>query len=174
MHILRFKSLKPSDGKGTDEAFTPSTHARLVNALWFVTLVLCLCVSLLSILAMQWLDEFHSRMRRPVPSAHHLAMRHHVLRGGLDKWRLGAFISALPFLLHTATFLFFIGVVVLLHEVDKLIASVVATLVGVAYLFYITATLLPLWHGESPTVTPLLYLIHGLLFYIGAVAQRQA
>jgi len=66
-------------------SFTVTTNALWINGLWFASLTLSLAVSLLAILAKQWLNEFKSRMRAPYSSPKMWAMRHSAYRGGLER-----------------------------------------------------------------------------------------
>ncbi|KAJ7702786.1 hypothetical protein B0H17DRAFT_1167091 [Mycena rosella] len=136
--------------------FTPSSGVRWINALWFTSLALALCVSLLAILAKQWLTEYNSRMLAPVASQRRWVWRHLVYNSGLDSWKLLAFISTLPLILHVSLFLFLAGLVVFLWGLDKIIANIILGLTALVLVFYSVAFMLPLWKGDCPTATPLL------------------
>ncbi|KAJ7870805.1 hypothetical protein B0H14DRAFT_2302663, partial [Mycena olivaceomarginata] len=136
--------------------FIPDSGARWINALWFTSLALALCVSLLAILAKQWLTEYDSRMLAPVASQRRWVWRHLVYNSGLDTWKLPAFISTLPLILHVSLFLFLAGLVVFLWGLDKVIANIILWLTSLVLVFYVVTFMLPLWKGDCPTATPLL------------------
>ncbi|KAJ7683822.1 hypothetical protein B0H14DRAFT_2165884, partial [Mycena olivaceomarginata] len=136
--------------------FTPGSSARWINALWFTSLALALCVSLLAILVKQWLTEYNSRMLAPVASQRRWVWRHLVYNRGIDAWKLPAFISILPLILHVSLFLFLTGLVLFLWDVDKVIASIILGLTLLVLGFYIMSFTLPLLKGDCPTATPLL------------------
>jgi len=143
-------------------AFVPPSDARWINGLWFTSLTLSLAVSLLAILAKQWVNEFLSRMRAPISSPKMWAMRHSAFKGGLDRWGMDTFISALPLLLHASLFLFLIGLCLLLLPLDKTIAAVVIVITAIVGAFYIATGLAPVIWGDCPTVTPVLRHIYSL------------
>ena len=136
--------------------FSSPLLARCVNTLWFLSLTLALGVALLAILAKQWLGEYKSRMRRHVGSQRQWAWRHLVYRKGLEKWGMDAFISTLPLMLHLSLLLFFIGMVVFLTNLDWVIVGFVLPLTVAAVVFYVSATVAPLWFGDCPTATPIM------------------
>ncbi|KAF8204504.1 hypothetical protein K438DRAFT_563981 [Mycena galopus ATCC 62051] len=140
--------------------FAPTEGAQWINALWFTSLALALVVSLLAILAKQWLTEYNSRMLAPVASQRRWVWRHLAYNNGLDTWKLPAFISTLPLILHVSLFLFLAGLVVFLWDLDRVIAYIILGLTLLVLVFYVVAFMLPLWKGDCPTATPLLRQIH--------------
>ena len=142
--------------------FTAPSDARWINGLWFTSLMLSLAVSLLAILAKQWLNEFKSRMRAPISSPKMWAMRHSAFKGGLDRWGMDTFISALPLLLHASLFLFLVGLCLLLLPLDKSIAAVVTVLTAMVAIFYVVAGVAPVIWGDCPTATPILRHVYTL------------
>ena len=135
-------------------SFHVSSGVRWTNGLWFTSLTLSLVVSLLAILAKQWLSEFQSRMRAPASSPKMWALRHNAYKGGLDRWGMSAFISAIPLILHAALFLFLVGLCLLLQPLDVLIAGLVVAITGLICFFYLAAGLAPLFWGTCPSATP--------------------
>jgi len=144
--------------------FSVDRSARWVNGLWFSSLALTLFVGLLAILAKQWLGEYDSRMRAHVASHRRWVWRHLVYNAGLHSWRIDAFISTLPFLLHIALFLFIFGLIVFLTSLDWAIAGVVLGLTATIVAVYAGAMLAPLWYGNCPTATPILRQARSFLF----------
>jgi len=136
--------------------FAAPTSARATNALWFLALALALIVSLLAILAKQWINMFTSRMRSPVSDLRQWAHRHRAFRDGIDRWHLNAFITSISAVLHSAVVLFLIGLLVHLFARDIVIFGIVAGVTSMVVGFYLAATLAPLYDATCPTATPLL------------------
>jgi len=141
------------------DLFQPKATHRAINALWFTSLTLALIVSMLAILAKQWIGMFVSRMRMPVPDLRYWAHRHRVYRDGLDKWKLTTFVSGLSIFLHVSLLLFLIGLMIYTYELDLVVFLLITTLSGLALTIYTVTTFAPLFDGTCPTATPLL--IHG-------------
>ncbi|KAH7097512.1 hypothetical protein BKA62DRAFT_591351, partial [Auriculariales sp. MPI-PUGE-AT-0066] len=165
--IESYKNLRPRAYKSTSQEAQSSSatsqtqevtavfpSARLINALWFGSLILALGVSLLAILANQWVDEYKARIRAPAESARHWSRRHRLFSQGVEEWWLGGFITSLPSALHLALFLFLAGICILLYGLDRDIAYMMMTAVGALFLFYVVFTFLPLLRGAAPTITP--------------------
>jgi len=154
--------------------FTAATNVRWINGLWFASLTLSLAVSLLAILAKQWLNEYKSRMRAPSSSPKMWAMRHSAYKGGLERWGMDAFISALPLLLHAALFFFLTVICLLLMPLEDYIAGVVIGLTAVLGAFYIVSGLAPVFWGVCPSATPMLRYLYSFWSKIIVPAFRVA
>ncbi|KAH7096300.1 hypothetical protein BKA62DRAFT_822751, partial [Auriculariales sp. MPI-PUGE-AT-0066] len=135
---------------------TPEPRARLVAGLWYSSLSLTLIVSLLVILAKQWLVDFDAKLRAPVAHARRWAWRHRVYRDGIDAWQVGLWISLLTLGLHVALVLFLIGLLLFLFDLDKTICYISLAMTSAMLLFYVVATFRPLFAGACPWTTPLL------------------
>ncbi|KAH7091704.1 hypothetical protein BKA62DRAFT_605951, partial [Auriculariales sp. MPI-PUGE-AT-0066] len=156
---------RPSDSSAQlppPNDFKASLTPRWVNGLWFMSLALSLCVALLSILVKQWLGEYQSRMRSRVASQRQWARRRRAYHSGMSKWKLDAFISTLPVMLHASLFLFLAGLVLFLVEIDATLAWLMLWVSTSLFTFYVVVTLLPLWCGDCPTATPLLRQVHAI------------
>lgn len=141
--------------------FIAPPSARVTNAFWFLSLSVALVVSMLAILAKQWITMFSSRMRAPVANFRRWAHVHHVFRDGIDRWHVNAFVSSLSVALHGSVILFLIGLITHLFSRDLIIFGLVLGVTVLATVFYVAATVAPLFDGTCPTATPLL--IHGRL-----------
>ena len=151
-------NISSQDVKRLDPAqFQPELTTRVTNALWFPSLVLALLVSMLSILAKQWIVMFSSRMRSPVSHMRSWVHRHRFFRDGIDRWHLDAFVSSLSVALHLAVVLFLVGLNVRLYGLDLYSFIPVLVLTGLMLTFYIAATIAPLFYDDCPTLTPLLF-----------------
>ena len=136
--------------------FKPKPSHRAINALWFLSLTLALLVSMLAILAKQWISMFVSRVRMPARDLRRWAHRHRAYREGIDKWHLSAFVSSLSVALHLALLFFLVGLNLYTFALDLAIFIPVAALSMMGLLLYAATTLLPLVDGTCPTATPLL------------------
>lgn len=79
---------------------------------------------------------------------------------GLQEWYVPTLIGFLPIILHVSLALFFAGLVILLQTMLSDIAYVAAGVVGVVYVAYFIANLLPIFYPRCPyrtTLTPGLY-----------------
>ncbi|EJD44724.1 hypothetical protein AURDEDRAFT_125051 [Auricularia subglabra TFB-10046 SS5] len=148
----------------TDDAAAPPDSSRspllswIMIALWFISLLLSLIVSLFCILAKQWLGEYIRRLTKDeTPKARLWALRRWIYMRGLEEWRIGVVATdGLPLLLHLALFLFAVGLVLLLTTLRSSLAwltGVITALLGVAYTI---CTLAPVYRVNAPTATPLL------------------
>ena len=157
----------PSRSELAFDHFVAPSSARVTNAFWFLSLALALVVSMLAILAKQWITMFSLRMRAPVANFRLWAHRHRTLRDGFDRWHISAFISGLSVALHGAVLLFLSGLTVHLFSRDIVIFGLVLFVTFFAATFYAAATLAPLYDRTCPTATPLL--AHGRLVYLALV-----
>ena len=151
----------PSRSELSLDHFAAPVSARVTNTFWFLSLSLALVVSMLAILAKQWITMFSSRMRAPVANFRRWAHRHRVFRDGIDRWHINAFVSSLSVALHGAVFMFMLGLNVQLYSRDLFIFGLVLGVRVLAASFYVAATVAPLFDGTCPTAT--LLLIHGRL-----------
>ncbi|KAF8601062.1 hypothetical protein BDV93DRAFT_586835, partial [Ceratobasidium sp. AG-I] len=118
--------------------FEPTVAARWINGLWFASLALSLAAALLAMLAKEWLTTFASSRPRP---AYFFAIDRQARLDALSSWGAMLIIDHLPLFLHIALVLFALGLVVYLYStVDLTIATIIATISGVTFLFYVTTT----------------------------------
>jgi len=154
----------PSRSELSLDRFAAPASARITNAFWFLSLSLALVVSMMAILAKQWITMFSSRMRAPAASFRWWAHRHRVFRDGIDRWHINAFVSSLSVALHGAVIMFMAGLIVHLFARDLIIFGLVLGITVLVVVFYIWTTVAPLYDGTCPTATPLL--IHGHQVYL--------
>ncbi|KAH9041596.1 hypothetical protein EDB85DRAFT_2139692 [Lactarius pseudohatsudake] len=74
---------------------------------------------------------------------------------GVEKFRLSQAVEAIPLLLHTSVFLFFVGLIDFLLPINKVVAFSALGCVVVFALIYAILTLLPSLHLNCPYRTPL-------------------
>ncbi|KAG9093324.1 hypothetical protein FRC06_011566, partial [Ceratobasidium sp. 370] len=137
--------------------FTPSTSARWVNGIWFTSLGLSLSAALVAMLAKEWLTAFLSS--RPRPAHTHALLRQSRLEG-LEKWWALHIIALLPSLLHASLLLFSIGLVIYLWTLDRIVAAVILSILGLTTLFYFVTALLGAVYEFCPFVTEISGYVH--------------
>ncbi|KAH8822156.1 hypothetical protein DL96DRAFT_1447025, partial [Flagelloscypha sp. PMI_526] len=98
--------------------YAPSaaTHATVdvwINALFFTSLSLAISVALVSVLAKQWLQAYTSLT---LGTAKERALVRHFRFAGLEKWKLGDIVAALPLLLHLSLAIFAVGLILFVHS----------------------------------------------------------
>ncbi|KAG8725172.1 hypothetical protein FRC09_006795 [Ceratobasidium sp. 395] len=136
----------------TIPTFTPPTIARWINGIWFTSLALSLSAALVAMLGKEWLTAFLAS--RPRPAHAHALLRQSRLEG-LEQWWALHIIALLPSLLHASLLLFAIGLVLYLSTMDRAIAVVIASIVGITSLFYIVTAILGAIYTFCPFVTEL-------------------
>lgn len=114
--------------------------ARWINTFWFLSLALSLSTVMAGILCLQWIREYGRNAN--IPHRQHLAIRY-MRHEGMKKWQVFKVLSALPLLLLAALLLFFAGLIAILWDVDKGAAILASIVVGIAFLFISTTTILP-------------------------------
>lgn len=121
---------------------TSSSTDLWVNGLWFTSLLFSLSTALLAVLVKQWLQAYTKyTFGTPQDQARSREFRFIALR----RWHVLTIIGLLPILLHLSLFIFFIGLVVFLFNLNTIIGSVVAGVASAAYTMYFVTTLLPIW-----------------------------
>jgi hypothetical protein len=134
--------------------FSPPNYAVVVNALWFLSLVISLTCALLATLLQQWARRYlkvtHSRY-----CPHKRARIRAFFSEGVEKLLLPWTVETLPILLHISLFLFFSGLVVFLWNVNMTIFKLVLSWVSFCTALYGCVTLMPILRHDSPYYTSL-------------------
>ncbi|KAJ8699450.1 hypothetical protein PTI98_002563 [Pleurotus ostreatus] len=123
-----------------DTAFTPSSSAIWVNALWFTSLTCSLGIAAVGMLVKQWLSAYLAGL----PAAPHLRaqIRQHRF-DTLHAWQTHHIINCLPLALSLCLILFLSGLVILLLDVSPPIGIASVVLVAVTITFQAMNFLLP-------------------------------
>ncbi|KZP12382.1 hypothetical protein FIBSPDRAFT_684071, partial [Athelia psychrophila] len=137
----------------TSELFSPTSSALRVNAFWFLSLCLALTCALAATLVQQWARHYTQAIqRRPAP---HLQARiRSYLYEGIVKFKMSAVVEGIPTLIHASVFLFFVGLVDFLYQINRQIAWVTMSIVTACGGLYVFITILPVLHRQSPFRTP--------------------
>ncbi|KAI5830316.1 hypothetical protein K523DRAFT_240085, partial [Schizophyllum commune Tattone D] len=111
-----------------------------INGFWFSSLALSPTSALVGIVSKQWLREYLRDTGHSYKT--NLAVRQ-VKYEGLSYWNVNIIVSAIPLLLQTALFLFLLGILDLLWNVQTTVAKVVTGLCSSTMLFFLLTTVLP-------------------------------
>jgi hypothetical protein len=128
----------------TSVSLTPSKPSKLfmiVASLWFLSLILALGSALFGILVKQWYHEY-IRWTTVFPVQHAVHVRHYRFND-LRRWRSHTMVSIMTAFLEVALALFFVGLAILLWEVNDLAAHVVTISVGVVLFVAVSLSVLP-------------------------------
>lgn len=107
----------------------------------------------------QWIGHYRSRITASSKSLRAWARRRQLFFCALVRWPVAELVSVLPVVLHLALFIFVVGVVAFLWNLDRAIAVWLSVLCIILGVFYTACTLVPLWLLDCPTSTPLLAVI---------------
>ncbi|CAE6476451.1 unnamed protein product [Rhizoctonia solani] len=133
--------------------FKPSRAAVAINTAWFLSLTLSVSVALLAMLVKQWGEGYrHGHdLSPPCVQARVRQARYDKLK----RWKTEDIALALPVFMHTALGLFLLGLVILLHELNRTILALVSIIVASTFAVYLGTTLMPLFIAFCPYDTPL-------------------
>ncbi|ESK94074.1 hypothetical protein Moror_12819 [Moniliophthora roreri MCA 2997] len=121
--------------------FEAGSFSIRVNCLWFLSLILSLTSALFGLLCKQWLRE-HQRDTQTSTPGEELALRQ-LRRESFEKWGVSSFLSALPILLEVALLLFFVGVLDLLWNRNRIPFAICFVTVMLSTGLYFVTTVLP-------------------------------
>ncbi|KAJ7610670.1 hypothetical protein DFH06DRAFT_1245986, partial [Mycena polygramma] len=145
--------------------FSPSASSLACNILWFLSLGLSLSCALIATLVEQWSRDFIQRAdMRPSPVIR--ARIFSYLYFGIRRFGMHTMVEFIPLLLHLSLLFFFAGLVAFLYPVNIVLMLVVALLLALICVTYITLTILPIFFSDSPYRTPLSNVLWTLLVYL--------
>lgn len=148
--------------------FSPSSSARWVNGLWFMSLGLSLTAALAAVLAKEWLAAYVSdRPTQPKKRALQRQRR----RESLDRWMLPGLISVLPILMQAALLLFFVGLIIWLWMLDLIIALAFTILFAIILVYYFGTTGLATMYPNCPYQTPIATYLRPIFSEFGWVRE---
>lgn len=123
----------PAYGSGSVEA--PAWAIR-ANFLLFASLGFNLVAALTSVLALQWVRDYHVGLSR-ITMPRDKALRRHYRYQGARTWRLPEIFSILPILLHVALLLFVGGRCDWLFNINKTVATTMVITLIVSTTIYV-------------------------------------
>ncbi|KAF9078830.1 hypothetical protein BDP27DRAFT_1207066, partial [Rhodocollybia butyracea] len=132
--------------------FVPDTGQVWVNGLWALSLSLSLFVALASVLVKQWLHHYLTLPSGTPSERSHL--RHYRLVG-FQRWRVRAIIGSLPVIMHLSLAVFFVGLVIFLYPLQRVLSYIISAVTLFVYFFYVATNVLPVFYPQCPYQTPL-------------------
>ncbi|KAH9989285.1 hypothetical protein BJV77DRAFT_1130764 [Russula vinacea] len=102
-----------------------------VNAMWLISLVLSLTSALMATLLQQWARRYADMPDRPSDPNHRARVRS-VLFHGTETYKMRLVVQIAPTLLHLSVYLFFAGLGIVFHTINKSVA--IAVYVSVEFL----------------------------------------
>ncbi|QRW09863.1 transmembrane protein [Ceratobasidium sp. AG-Ba] len=140
----------PTEAMLQPAEFSPPKHAIVTNTLWFLSLMISLSVTLISILAKEWCHVYMAGRTGPM---HEQARRRQQRFDGLNKWRMKGLIAFLPTFMHISLFLFVIGLSIHLWAIYNSIAKPVIAFTAVMISLYLALTITPFISEFCPYTT---------------------
>ncbi|KAI0698834.1 hypothetical protein C8Q76DRAFT_633871, partial [Earliella scabrosa] len=122
-----------------------------LNTLWFSSLIFSLSAASLGIMVKQWLNEYSAGLSGPSQQTARLRQRR---LNSLTKWRVGWIVAILPILLQIALVLFFSGLLVLLWDLNDVVAGVASALIGILSTITASTILLPSFTSDCCYISP--------------------
>ena len=161
---------------------------RIINALWFLSLVFSLACALSATLIQQWSRIYLQGTEERFIPYERARMRTYLQRG-VRRFRLAHMVDAIPMcvisllndiayqsfflrLLHISLFLFFGGLIVSLYITDTTLARVILGLVIPCLVIYILLSALPVFYYDCPFKTPLSSVLSYITYLISAHRPR--
>jgi hypothetical protein len=133
--------------------FTPAATSLACNALWFLSLGFSLACALIATLVQQWAREFlHKAEMRSAPGVRARAFSY--LYYGMKRFHMHTMVEVIPLLLHASLLVFFGGLIAFLIPVNLVMVKIVAIVLCIVAVVYLTLTLLPLECLDCPYRTP--------------------
>jgi hypothetical protein len=132
----------------------PSASMVWVNAMWLISLVLSITSALIATMLQQWARRYVETPKVPNEPNHRARVRWFLFHG-TDVYKMRVLVEIAPTLLHLSVYLFFAGLVIIFHTINKKVAIAVDVSVGLFGLAYIMLSILPCLDFKCPYRTPL-------------------
>ena len=141
-------SVNPPSVNSTHPAFVyhnPSPlsapqYAVWLNTLWFASLIFSLSAASIGIMVKQWLNEYSSGLSG---KSRQIARLRQLRMNSLRQWRVKEIVAVLPVLLQIASALFFSGLLVLLWQLNRIVAITATGLISALIVFSLSTIILP-------------------------------
>jgi len=136
----------------------PSASMVWVNAMWLISLVLSITSALIATLLQQWARRYVETPKVPSKPNHRARVRWFLFLG-TEFYKMRLLVEIAPTLLHLSVYLFFTGLVITFHTINKKVAIAVDASVGLFGLAYIMLSILPCLDVRCPYRTPMSYIL---------------
>ena len=134
-----------------------------------MSLIISLTSALLATLLQQWARKYIT-VTQPRFSPHKRAQVHAFFAEGIETLHVPWALQVLPTLLHLSLFLFLVGVVVFLYNVNDTIFDLVLPWACICAVLYVCITFMPIFRRDSPYFTPLSssmwFIVNGITFIV--------
>jgi Family of unknown function (DUF6535) len=141
--------------------FKPLSSDIRVNVFWFMSLVFSLSAALLAILVQQWVRDYMHVFQRYSDSLKSARLRQYLYEG-CEGWYMPVLAEAVPGLLHVSLFLFFVGLVEFILNINTTVGVTTMVPIGISGLFYIFTMFAPVIYPQSPYQNS----FSGLIWYV--------
>lgn len=148
----------------TPPPFSPPPGFLWVNGLWFASLLCSLGTAVTIILVKQWL-QFYS-LKLWSGSDYEYTKKRQQRYNSLKQWHVPTIISTLPLLLHISLLLFALGLAVMLHQINSIIANIVTGLVACLLILNGVSLVLPLLYKDCPYKSSASIVMETILVFI--------
>ncbi|PVF96676.1 hypothetical protein CPB86DRAFT_859851, partial [Serendipita vermifera] len=146
--------------------FSPPPFAVSVNCLFFASLSASIVTALASVVSLQWVAEYDAAVSRSGSSPEDRVKRRQFRYGGMEKWKMGDIIAALPVLLYCSLVLFFAGLTLWMWNVHTTVGGVILGCMVLGGAFYMVTTLMSVVFPSSPFRAPIVRWIYVFLHLI--------
>ncbi|KAF9002346.1 hypothetical protein BDQ17DRAFT_1280621 [Cyathus striatus] len=140
-----------------DLSFSPPTSIVVCNVFWFLSLGFSLSAALAAIFVQQWTRSYLKKIH--CASAKRRARMRMYLFAGIQRFHVETIVGFIPTFLHVSLFLFYGGAVAFFTDYNVIIFYVHIAILSFLVALYLMATLLPLFHYDSPFHTPISHAI---------------
>jgi len=145
--------------------FSPPRYAVWVNSLWFLSLFVGLTAAVMATSLQEWARRYIKIIRHPRCSPDKRARIRAFLANGSHKSHLLMGGDGLTGYVHLAIFLFVIGALIYLYNINHTVFIVVVIGIGYFAFVYLFFTLLPIFYSDVFICTPLSSIM--LRLYLG-------
>jgi Family of unknown function (DUF6535) len=146
----------------------PSASLIWVNAMWLISIVFSLASALIASLLQEWARRYVEMPNVSRPN--HRARVRSFLFLGTELYKMRHIVQMAFSLLHLSVFLFFGGLVIVFHTINKTVAITVDVAVGLCVLAYLALSILPCLDVACPYRTPMSYILwyplHAVLSFV--------
>ena len=134
--------------------FSPPRYAVWVNSLWFLSLVISLTCAIFATLISQWSRRYIRITRPPRCTPEKRARMRAFFADGVNKSHISWAIEGLPVMLHLSLFLFFLGLLIFLFNINHAVFGSVFWWIGLFTTVYSCFTFIPIFFHDSPFYAP--------------------
>ena len=152
-------------------SFQKTPAAEAVNILWFAALGLSLGAVMVAMLAKQWIGAYSTNIKT---DGFGFACHHQRKLNGLHRWRLPLIMTLLPVLLHAALFLFLVGLIIYMWQLDFKVSVATCVILGTLFMFYFSSGCFAILDPSCPFVTPMSQFISQITPTRGTSQNKEA